>query len=128
VKRPEMPELTKGMELLAGSSPVIVVGLGPKWITVVAASAAADYQADPRQSAWRTRRFLRADLREGEPARRIGSNSPLRTAEQRDYDDCLAAARGQLARAGLTVERGSWASDDQNLLYLAAFLREAGAP
>ena len=117
--RPETLDLSKGDRMLISSSgggfrfgpvwhrprvdEVTIVGLGRVWVTVIATKDAESYFADPDSWKWRTRKFLRADMREGVPARRVGTAATLVTREQHEYDVDLARADWFLRGIGFDV-------------------------
>lgn len=133
--RPATPPLVKGDALLLhpGSSrwwpeklyEVRVVGLGPKWVTVIAAASYEAFLADPPANRWRTRRFTLADMREGEPGKRVGYPATLVTREQAAYEARrLAAGKFLNEVLGVVVaNRQSPLHDPDRLIAFADFLR-----
>ena len=119
MSRPETPPLVVGYDLLMYSgtpgrrdskkwSPVKVVTVGRKYVHVISAQRFDDYQADPVKHRWYVRKFLLSDMREGEPARRVGYTSMLATVEQQGYDAMLDRSLSLLRdRAGLDFRYGS---------------------
>lgn len=134
MSRPEMSEIKRGDELMMFSgtpgrrdgrswSAVRVVTAGCKWIHVIAAERYTDPLPD--NARWHVRKFLRADLREGEQSGRVGYTAFLATPEQAAYGTRLEAAHAVIRGAGLSIDRqGPFHGDDDAVFALAIAVSE----
>lgn len=137
--RPELlPELKRGDLLYATENgygrrgvtnwrPVKVVSVGPKYVHVIAAERYTD-EVKPRD--WNVRKFLLDDQIEGTPGERYGYSARVAAAEQRAYDERLAAADEYLREQGVSVGRhGRWYATDRRIRLAELVLgAELGGP
>jgi hypothetical protein len=133
IKRPDLPALKRGDRLvLRGTTPgrrysmtestdVRVVGIGPKYVHVITAHRYDQYEA--KRDKWITRKFLLADLQEGDRASRYGYPASVATPEQHAYDLAGSEARDYLQARGISLAHDSvWRGREA---YLASVIKAA---
>jgi hypothetical protein len=106
-------------------SEVRVTGVGPKYVTVIAAERYEDFLADPQANRWWTRKFLIEDQFEGPRDTRTGYGARVATHEQVEYEVRDQAARAYLNDTLGLVVKGSDSplNDPDKLIAFTDFLR-----